>query len=363
MLDRFIQWLFPITSNDPVFRRRQQNAILIALGMAFFAIISLPLAMIQSNPLFSIIINGSAIVLFIGMIQLARQGHVVATSLTVMGVLIIGVAGSTPQAITPTILFFICLTVLIASATLRPIAIIPVYIVTIIALWLGLLSPPQSFFATAEGRQTIFNVNVLLPMLTLLGYISSRGVNSMLSQSARSAREATLAQRAQEATNQQLSGRIQARNEELARALSEQQAQEATLRENLAEQQRLYQTILDLPTPIIPLSDSILITPLIGVIDQSRAQQIISSTLYEVSQRHTQILIVDVSGMVMIDSAVAQVLIQIAKAARLLGAQVVLVGIRPEIAQTLITLGIDLETIQTAATLQEGLALAGVLAS
>jgi rsbT co-antagonist protein RsbR len=67
--------------------------------------------------------------------------------------------------------------------------------------------------------------------------------------------------------------------------------------------------------------------------------------------------------MVMIGSDVAQVLIQIAKAARLLGAQVVLVGIGPKIAQTLITLGIDLETIQTAATLQERLALAGMLAS
>jgi hypothetical protein len=270
VLDRFIQWLFPISSNDPVFRRRQQNAILIALGMAFFAIISLPLVVIQSNPLFSGIINSSAILLFIGMIQLARQGHVVAASLTIIGVLIIGVTGSIPQAIKPTILFFLCLTVLIASATLRPIAIIPIYIVIMLALWPGLLAPLQLFFASAEGRQTIFNVNVLLPMLTLLGHINSRGVNSMLSQAARSAQEATLAQRAQEATNQQLSGRIQARNEELALALNEQQTQKATLRENLAEQQRLYQTILDLPTPIIPLSNGILITPLIGVIDQSR---------------------------------------------------------------------------------------------
>jgi ABC-type sugar transport system substrate-binding protein len=112
--------------------------------------------------------------------------------------------------------------------------------------------------------------------------------------------------------------------------------------------------ILELSTPVIPISDAILIMPLIGAIDSGRAQKILEAMLAAIAQHSARYLIVDISGMAVVDTTVAHHLIQAARAVQLLGARVLLVGINPEIAQTLVGLGIDFGTLSTHATLQSG---------
>ncbi len=116
--------------------------------------------------------------------------------------------------------------------------------------------------------------------------------------------------------------------------------------------------IQELSTPIIPISDSILIMPLIGFIDSARAQQIMEAMLHSIGQHNAQYMIVDITGIAVVDTSIAQHLIQAARAVQLLGAQVLLVGIGPEVAQALIGLGIDFGTIITRSTLQVGFAYA-----
>jgi rsbT co-antagonist protein RsbR len=138
----------------------------------------------------------------------------------------------------------------------------------------------------------------------------------------------------------------QIRSEHERTALHEQviAAQQAALRE--------------LSTPIIPLTDDLVVMPLIGTIDSNRAQQVIETLLVGVATSRATTAILDITGVPIVDTQVANALLRAAQAVKLLGARVVLTGIRPEIAQTLVGLGLDLNGIVTRATLQSGIAFA-----
>jgi rsbT co-antagonist protein RsbR len=121
-------------------------------------------------------------------------------------------------------------------------------------------------------------------------------------------------------------------------------AQEAALRE--------------LSTPLIPISHEVVIMPLIGAMDSRRAQQVLETLLEGIAGSRASIAILDITGVALVDTQVANALVRAAQAVKLLGAQVVLTGIRPEVAQTLVGLGVDLREIVTRGTLQSGIAYA-----
>ncbi len=123
----------------------------------------------------------------------------------------------------------------------------------------------------------------------------------------------------------------------------------------IAAQER---ALRELSTPLVPISDRAVALPLIGAIDQRRAQLIIETLLEGVSTRGAEIVIIDITGVATVDTFIADALIRAARAVRLLGAHVVLTGISPEVAQTLVSLGADLSVFETRATLQDGIALA-----
>jgi rsbT co-antagonist protein RsbR len=117
-------------------------------------------------------------------------------------------------------------------------------------------------------------------------------------------------------------------------------------------------TLRELSTPLIPISEQIVVMPLIGSMDTRRAQQVVETLLQGVAFRRAQVAIIDITGVAVVDTQVANILVHTAQAVRLLGARVLLTGMRPEIAQTLIALGVDLSGIDTYATLQSGIAFA-----
>jgi anti-anti-sigma factor len=112
-----------------------------------------------------------------------------------------------------------------------------------------------------------------------------------------------------------------------------------------------------LELPIIPVGQHILAVPLVGDLDSRRAASIQQRLLEEVAEQRAQVVVLDVTGISLLDTAVAQSLIETAQAVRLLGARALLSGIRPEVAQTLIGLDIDLGTLQSVANLGEALEL------
>lgn len=114
----------------------------------------------------------------------------------------------------------------------------------------------------------------------------------------------------------------------------------------------------ELSTPLIPISDDVVIMPLIGRLDSRRSQQVLSTLLEGVGQHQARLAIIDITGVLVVDTQVAHALVQSAQAVGLLGARVVLTGIRPEVAQTLVGLGVDLGSIITKSSLQDGIGYA-----
>jgi rsbT co-antagonist protein RsbR len=135
-----------------------------------------------------------------------------------------------------------------------------------------------------------------------------------------------------------------------------------------AEQERelLQQRIIDaqraalheLSTPIIPIARGVIAAPLIGSMDTTRARQMMEALMDGVGDHHARIVLIDLTGVSTIDTEIAALLMRTAYGVRLLGAEVVLTGIGPSMAQTLVGLGIDLSAIRTLSTLQEGIAYA-----
>lgn len=128
------------------------------------------------------------------------------------------------------------------------------------------------------------------------------------------------------------------------------------LQEALEEQRRLSVAIQEMSTPVVPVHSGVIVMPLVGVIDAARAHQIVSGLLKGVESHNAQVAIVDVTGIPVMSSDVVSYLMQAAQAVRLLGAQVVLVGITPEVAKTIVELGIDLaDGLVTRSDLQAGI--------
>jgi rsbT co-antagonist protein RsbR len=117
-------------------------------------------------------------------------------------------------------------------------------------------------------------------------------------------------------------------------------------------------TIAEVSLPVVPVHTGILVMPLVGTIDASRAAQIMERVLYGVSEHQADILLLDITGVPLVDTNIAQHLIQVTRAAQLIGTTVIMVGIRSDIAQTIVGLGVDLTNIVTLANLQAGIAYA-----
>jgi rsbT co-antagonist protein RsbR len=118
---------------------------------------------------------------------------------------------------------------------------------------------------------------------------------------------------------------------------------------------RQTEEIADISTPVIQVWDGILALPIIGTLDSSRTQVVMESLLQKIVDTGSGIAILDISGVPAVDSLVAQHLIKTVSATRLMGADCIISGIRPEIAQTVVHLGIDLSNIITKATLASAL--------
>ena len=120
----------------------------------------------------------------------------------------------------------------------------------------------------------------------------------------------------------------------------------------LEEQSR---TIREISTPAIELWDRVLVLPVLGVIDSMRAQQMTDTMLNKIKETSSKVIILDIQGVAAVDTAVANHLIKITKATRLMGCQCIISGISPAVANTIVQLGIDMGGIKTNSTLRDAL--------
>ncbi|MFS8067904.1 MAG: STAS domain-containing protein [Byssovorax sp.] len=139
------------------------------------------------------------------------------------------------------------------------------------------------------------------------------------------------------------------------RAIEQSRRAEAENRRLQEESTRMQEeTLRSMSTPLIPIAESVVVMPLIGTVNGARAQQVIEALLEGVVAHRAAVAILDVTGVPVVDAEVADGLIRAAKGVALLGAEVVLTGIRPEMARTLVKLGTDLRGLVIQSTLQSG---------
>lgn len=127
-------------------------------------------------------------------------------------------------------------------------------------------------------------------------------------------------------------------------------------REELISRQQL--ELLELSTPVVKLWDGILALPIIGTLDSARTQVVMENLLQTIVATNSKYAIIDITGVPTVDTLVAQHLLKTITAARLMGAECIISGVRPQIAQTIVHLGINLEDVVTKARLSDALALA-----
>ncbi|MBN2380894.1 tetratricopeptide repeat protein [candidate division WOR-3 bacterium] len=155
--------------------------------------------------------------------------------------------------------------------------------------------------------------------------------------------------------NVELEAMVAERTIKLRAEVAERQRTEMELEEKLNLILKQREAIMELSTPVIKIWDGILVIPLIGVLDSRRTQHLTRELLSSISSTQSKIVIIDITGVPTVDSEIANHLVKTIESVKLLGSKCSITGIRPEVAQTIIHLGIDITQLETRASLVDGL--------
>jgi rsbT co-antagonist protein RsbR len=357
------QWLEQLSISDPLERR--QALLLQAMLLVIIAacLIGLPLGLLtvapgasQLLPLVSypllLVITGAALWRlrlgrFRPAVMLATSGLILA-----IGVALIGAGLANSESILLTFAAPIAMAgLLLGRRGLVFAAGLSVAFVLLTGL-LEIYAPGMAGFAQPSQAAPLPIVATFILVIVVLCLFLDRFGLSL--------RDALLATQARERELEQLRAALETTVEErtgsLQQALHDVEQREASLARALADLGDSQAVIRELSAPVIPVLPGVLVAPLIGALDSSRAAVLTEQVLGAIEHEHARFVIFDITGVPLVDTQVAQVLLQTTMAVRLLGAQPLLVGMRPEVAQTLVGLGVDLAMIQTLPNLQEAVA-------
>lgn len=361
---RFFSWLLTVQGHNDDARRRGYISALISLGMIVTVIGLLPLSARPFASPITLPILSTALLGFLITFLLARNGYGQASALIIIGLILCAILGVTLFDRTVSLsLFFLSLSVLIASLTLPPRYIWLVLIANLISLGVVLSSLPRAIWQDNATVNIAITGAIFLGIITVIAYLGAAGMRGAMDKLQEAYLRIAASTAALEQNNISLEAEVAERTTALQMALAEVQARVAEqarlLEEN--EQQRLF--IREMSVPVIPVSDAVAVVPLIGELDSARLEQFHRQALQAIEQTGIHYLVLDITGVVIVDTFVAQGFMAVVQSAQLLGTQVLLVGIRPEVAQTMVQLGVQLEGVRTFNTLQIALSHVNLSAS
>jgi rsbT co-antagonist protein RsbR len=375
------RWLDTIPLTDPVERRQASVFQYFLLGWLALATIGVPLLALAGqqapNQTPELRLYGSLLTLASTLLWLSpaialvvlRRGHfrrsvaIAAIGLLISQAFAMVLLGVVPSAL---FLFFVPITfagLLAGRRLLLTVAGLSVLTVVVVAILESLTPPLAGFFTravnnasgvaaanVAAGDQAILLgfFFVVVALLTLLFDRFGSTLRDALTTSLEREDELGTIRASLETTVAERTAALQSALDDV-RARAEEQEQ--LLKE--IELQR--ETIKDLNVPVIPISATTLVMPLVGALDSTRLRQLQEQSLQALERTSARVLVLDITGVPIVDNHVAQGLLTTVRSARLLGAQVVLVGIRPEVAQTLVGLGIELSDVRTFSDLHSAL--------
>ncbi|MEF3274949.1 MAG: STAS domain-containing protein [Chloroflexus sp.] len=355
----WFNWLIQVRSSDEDAIRRGQTTVILALIMITLAILAIPISFLTNSGWGGLIAIASDIIAYTIAIAVTRAGAVNLGGLILISFIIlptlVPVVVNTSATSHQTSLFYLTLSILVAGLTVSPPLI---WLILAINLAGGMIARQIGgvpLFAIEVS--TAFDAAALFLQFSaaLFTFISSRIFDRTLKESRQLREQARQSALQLAKLNEQLEQQVLQRTAALQTALRELEQRAAEQARLLAENEQQREVIRELSVPVLPVRPTTLVMPLIGALDTTRLVDMQQQALQQLERTGARELLIDVTGVPVIDTQVAKGLIQVVEAARLMGAKVTLVGIRPEVAQTLVTLGIELKHISTFSTLQAAL--------
>jgi rsbT co-antagonist protein RsbR len=319
--------LVSIVHPDPDIQRRARLLAILSLGMIVLAALLLPVALMGATPVASAVTIGSSIVSYVVTLLLAQRGRVglggwLFTLFLVAGILLSMFATNSIGSV-----YYLVLAIVTAGVLLRPVQVWWVLIVSLVGV--AAMIPFLGGAPLADTNNQLLTISSAM-LLIFVAFVSYLG-GSVTERALRASLE-----------NEQRAAEAQARAEAQAHDL---EAQTQALAE---AEQRQRDLVATLETPTVAIAEGVLLAPIIGTIDSTRAQKLTARLLQDVADQRARLVVMDIAGVPIVDTAVAQGLIRTVQAVRLLGCDVVLTGIAPTVATTLTHLGIDLAGVRTA---------------
>lgn len=346
---RWLDWLLTVNSPDENIRRRGRNIIYIILGLLVLMLF-IAVAWTIITPVSIIFVFATVLptLTYFGMLMLVRRGYVdTAAVIIFMMQLTVSVYILTSSFEQPWSVMMLITPLLFASVSLRAWQIWIAFIAIAIA----------RVFINTQTRDTttdilIFQI-ITFAVFTLMLFLGTRSLEQSLQQSDELRHVAEGSSNALAAANDNLEQAVNNRTADLQHALSDVRERELRLTQTLQELSASQELVRSLSAPIIPILPSVIVVPLAGILDGEQAQRLMQQVLERISAQRSRDLILDITGVPIMDSHVANVVIQIAQAVKLLGTRTLLVGVRPEVAQTLVALNIEFGDLEIFADLQD----------
>jgi rsbT co-antagonist protein RsbR len=364
MQQKLRRWLDDLPLSDPLERQQagllQVMLLIILGGCATGLLISLTQmnSAAQSSLPIGIIAYTILIVCTIGGLTLLRRGRFrPAVALAIGGiVLVVGsalIAGGFPGSVGIYLAFTLPITMAGLLLGRRELLLTSGAVIGIVVATALLKSIDSSLtgFSPSSPPSASSILPTFILIIAILGLFLDRFGTSL--------RDALAATQAREQELNILRASLEAtvaeRTNSLQQALAEGVQRETRLTVILEDLRASQEAFRELSAPVIPVLPGVLIAPLVGVLDSARAAELTNNVLAMVESEHAKHVIFDITGVPLVDTHVAQVLLQTTTAVRLLGAQAFLVGIRPEVAQTMVALNLDMSTLRSFSTLRDAI--------
>ncbi|MBX0329728.1 STAS domain-containing protein [Oscillochloris sp. ZM17-4] len=330
--------LFTMRHPDEDLQRRGQNLVIVLWGLVALELLSLPVSLVNGrigsavNAIFAAFLGLMLIVLTKqGRVNLVSLIMVLATTASLVLVLVLRSAQFSSIA------YYFIINLLVAGLVMRPWAIWATLGLSLVALALGaglVWNVPDEVPSTFV---IALNAGLLIGFAALIAFLSSVTTTRALHE-ARESRE-----------------EVQRSNLALSENLTSLELQATRLHET---ERMLRSLVDDLETPTVALSDGVLLAPIIGQVDESRAKLLLGRLLSAASAGHARLMVIDIAGVRTVDAQVSSSLLQTAQALRLIGCSVAITGISSEVANSLANLDVRLDEIITARSPQDVLAIA-----
>lgn len=351
-----IQRLLHVANPDSDIQRRGQTLVIISIFLLGLLIITIPIVLSRPDPIPSVIASALGFLTVVGSAVLAKRGQVTAAGwmLVSLAIVIISIPTFIRRDVSITLFYFL-LPIVIAGVVLRPRENWMVLGAVLAMLGLAFVTGADTVQSNPETTLLLSSVFVIVLIVGLISLLGATVTRRAFVENAQARSEAEALAHKFEDLNARLEQEVSERTRELRQALANVEARDAEKQALLDQVTLQGAQIREMSVPVLPVDQRTLVMPLIGALDTQRLLQVQEQALNKIEHSNARYLLLDITGVPVVDSQVAQGLISTIQAVRLLGAEPVLVGVRPEVAQSLVALGIDLTGLRTAGDLQGAL--------